>query len=57
MTKTYYIEFVRIEHNVYRGTVVANSEVEAQEIFMDTLNWDDYDTVHADEYFEVTREA
>lgn len=57
MTKTYYIEFVRIEHNVYRGAVVAETEQEAQEIFMDTLNWDDYETVHADEYFEVTKEA
>ena len=57
MTKTYYIEFVRIEHNVYRGAVVANTEEEAQEIFMDTLNWDDYETVHADEYFETTKEA
>lgn len=57
MTKTYYIEFVRIEHNVYRGVVVANTEEEAQEIFMDTLNWDDYETVHADEYFETTKEA
>lgn len=57
MTKTYYIEFVRIEHNVYRGAVVAETEQEAQEIFMDTLNWDGYETVHADEYFETTKEA
>ena len=56
MTKTYTIEWVRIEHNIYRDTVVANSKEEAMDIFLDTLDWDDYETVHAEEYFENVEE-
>ena len=53
MEKQFYVEFVRIEHNVYRANVIADSEEEAKEIFMKTLDWDDYDTVHAEEYFQT----
>jgi hypothetical protein len=56
MSKTYVIEFVRIEHNIYRDTVIANSKEEAMDIFLESINWDDYETVHADEYFENVAE-
>jgi hypothetical protein len=56
MSKPYTIEFVRIEHNIYKDTVIANSKQEAMDIFLESINWDDYETVHADEYFEKIAE-
>lgn len=48
--KTYAVEYVRIEHNVYRFNIVAKSEDEARKMIQDSIDWDDYDTVHAEEY-------
>lgn len=48
--KAYSVEYVRIEHNVYRFNIVANSEQEARDMIQESIDWDDYDTVHAEEY-------
>ena len=54
--KTYEISYARIEHNVYRFEIDAENEDEAQELAQahidsDSFDWNDYETVHADEFF------
>lgn len=54
--KTYEISFARVEHHVYRFEIDAEDEEQAQELAQDYLDsdgfdWEDYDTVHAEEFF------
>jgi len=53
--KTYEISFARVEHNVYRFDIEAEDEEQAEELARDYMasdefDWDDYETVHADEF-------
>lgn len=54
--KTFSIERVRVEHQVFRFEVEAENEEDAMvqaEMFMDEseFDWDDHEVVHADEWF------
>lgn len=59
--KTYSVVMARIEHQIYRYEVQANSEKEAEEIARD--EWDDgnypdkYEVVHAEEFINHVEEA
>jgi hypothetical protein len=54
--KTYDIAFARIEHNVYRFLIDAKDEDHARELAEARMespdfDWDDCETVHAEEFF------
>ena len=59
--KTYSVVMARIEHQIYRYEVQANSEDEAEEIAQE--EWDEgnypdtYEVVHAEEFINGVEEA
>lgn len=60
--KTFYIEFVRVEHQVFRFEVDAENEEAAREaaeavVEAPDFEWDDNEVVHSDEWFNEITEA
>lgn len=55
------VQFVRIEHNVHTFYIEADSEDDVRDLAdeyvnSDEFDWDDYETVHADEYINDIQE-
>ena len=55
------VQFVRIEHNLHTFIIEADSEEDVRDladeyISSDEFDWDDYETVHADEYINDIEE-
>jgi hypothetical protein len=55
--KTYQVQYVRIEHQVYFLEIEAESEDEAEEIAEDEFDGSgDYKVVHAEEFIQEVKE-
>ena len=55
--KTYRVQYVRIEHQVYFLEVCAENEEQAEEIASDQFDGDgDYEIVHAEEFINQVDE-
>jgi len=55
--KTFNLKFVRIEHQVFTFDIVADNEdaaIAEAELIMeqDDFDWDNYDVVHAEEFWQ-----
>lgn len=56
--KTYQVQYVRIEHQVYFMEIEAETEEEAEEIAEDEFDGSgDYKVVHAEEFIQDTKEV
>lgn len=56
--KTYQVQYVRIEHQVYFLEIQAETEEEAEEIAEDEFDGSgDYKVVHAEEFIQDTKEV
>lgn len=58
---TYRINFARIEHNVYTFDVEADNDkqarIAAEQYIDEHLDWDKYETVHAEEFINGITEV
>lgn len=56
--KTYQVQYVRIEHQVYFMEIEAETEEQAEEIAEDEFDGSgDYKVVHAEEFIQDTKEV
>ena len=59
--KRFQVQFVRIEHNVHTFYIEAESEADVRDLADEYISsgefdWDEYETVHADEYINDIEE-